>query len=273
MLTILPAAALGFVVGLRHATEADHVAAVSAIVARERTVRGAALIGAAWGAGHTFTLCALGGAIVVFGLAVPRSVALSLELAVGAMLIGLGAWNVASRRHAHHHVARHDAAAIPAPAERAARLLLRRRQYARPRWIRGRRAARRRGRPQRGVGLAYLFVFGLGTTLGMTLITALLSLPLGGALRRFRNAVTCCASDPAVSCAIGALLVYQIAFHDGLFLADARTLTRRRSVSHARADLRARAILRVGRGCHEESFRRPRDGDLADDPRVVRSRR
>ena len=105
MVPLVPAALLGFVVGLRHATEADHVAAVSAIVARERTLRGAAMIGAAWGLGHTITLLLLGGTIVVFGLAVPRSVALSLELGVGAMLIGLGIWNVASRtrRPAHAH--------------------------------------------------------------------------------------------------------------------------------------------------------------------------
>ena len=220
MLTILPAAALGFVVGLRHATEADHVAAVSAIVARERTVRGAALIGAAWGAGHTFTLCALGGAIVVFGLAVPKSVALSLELAVGAMLIGLGAWNVASRRHAHHHVARHDAAAIPAHPER--RRALRPFVVGSMHGLAGSAAAALlvvAAVPSAAWGLAYLFVFGLGTTLGMTLITALLSLPLGGALRRFRNAETWLrVGSGAVSCAIGALLVYQIGFHDGLFL-------------------------------------------------------
>lgn len=220
MLSILPAALLGFVVGLRHATEADHVAAVSAIVARERTVRGAAVIGAAWGLGHTVTLCALGGAIVVFGLAVPKTVALSLELAVGAMLIGLGAWNVASGRRAHRHPERHDAAdrAPPASGSRALRPFVVGSMHG----LAGSAAAALlvvAAVPSAAWGLAYLFVFGLGTTLGMTLITALLSLPLGGALRRFRNAETWLrVGSGAVSCAIGALLVYQIGFHDGLFL-------------------------------------------------------
>jgi high-affinity nickel permease len=98
MLALAPAALAGFLIGLRHATDADHVAAVGAIVARERTVRGAALVGAAWGLGHTLTLLALGGAIVVFGLSVPPRVALALELCVGLMLIGLGAWNLAVRK-------------------------------------------------------------------------------------------------------------------------------------------------------------------------------
>src|SRR5512132_4280602 len=97
MTPLAPAALLGFVVGLRHATDADHVAAVGAIVARERTVRGAALVGAAWGLGHTLTLLLLGGGILVFGLALPRPVALSLELCAGVMLIVLGVLNVFSR--------------------------------------------------------------------------------------------------------------------------------------------------------------------------------
>lgn len=234
MLSIAPAALLGFVVGLRHATEADHVAAVSAIVARERSVRGAAVVGAAWGLGHTTTLLALGGAIVVFGLAVPKSIALSLELAVGAMLIGLGVWNVASRRRDAPTSARHGAAehahapsaahvhdlAAPGPSSR--RRALRPFVVGSMHGLAGSAAAAIlvvAAVPSAAWGLAYLFVFGLGTTLGMTLITAALSLPLGGALRRFHNAETWLrVGSGALSCAIGALLVYQIGFQDGLFL-------------------------------------------------------
>ncbi len=65
MLSAFSAALLGFLLGLRHATDADHVVAVTTIVARERTLRRAAWIGALWGIGHTLTVFLVGGAIVV----------------------------------------------------------------------------------------------------------------------------------------------------------------------------------------------------------------
>ncbi len=240
MVSLLPAALLGFVVGLRHATEADHVAAVSAIVARERTLRGAALIGAAWGLGHTITLWLLGGAIVAFGLSVPRSLALTLELLVGAMLIGLGIWNFLARKgHSHTHVVpltddaapppsgpSAPAASGPLPSAHATHATLRR--ALRPLVVGGMHglagstaAALLVAATARTVsgGLAYLIVLGLGTMLGMTAITAALALPLGRALRRFERAEAWLrVGSGAMSCAIGALLVYQIGFQDGLFL-------------------------------------------------------
>jgi len=237
MVSLLPAALLGFVVGLRHATEADHVAAVSAIVARERTLRGAAMIGAAWGLGHTITLWILGGAIVAFGLSVPRSLALTLELLVGAMLIGLGIWNfLARKRPSHTHVVSltNDAARLPpGPSAPAAsgplpsahatlRGALRPLVVGSMHGLAGSTAAAllvaATARTVAG-GLAYLIVLGLGTMLGMTAITAALALPLGRALRRFERAEAWLrVGSGAVSCAIGALVVYQIGFQDGLFL-------------------------------------------------------
>lgn len=230
MLSLLPAALLGFVVGLRHATEADHVAAVSAIVARERTVRGAALIGAAWGLGHTITLLLLGGAIVAFGLSIPRSLALSLELLVGAMLIALGLWNFLSHRRRHTHAAP-PITALEEPSDRprsrafasaSIRRAMRPLVVGSMHGLAGSAAAAllvaAAARTVTG-GLAYLLVLGLGTMLGMTLITAILALPLGKALRRFERAEAWLrVGSGAMSCAIGAVLVYQIGFQDGLFL-------------------------------------------------------
>ena len=62
---------LGFFLGMRHATDADHVIAVSTIVVRQRRVGAAAWIGALWGVGHTFTILAFGSAIILFGLVIP----------------------------------------------------------------------------------------------------------------------------------------------------------------------------------------------------------
>ena len=85
---------LGFVLGLRHATDADHVIAVTTIVSRQRSVAGAALIGAFWGVGHTFTILAVGGAIILFNVVIPPRLGLMMELAVGIMLVLLGVFNL-----------------------------------------------------------------------------------------------------------------------------------------------------------------------------------
>ena len=85
---------LGFLLGMRHATDADHVIAVSTIVSRQRSVGSAALIGAFWGVGHTLTIVTVGAAIIVFNLVIPPRLGLAMELAVGIMLVLLGALNV-----------------------------------------------------------------------------------------------------------------------------------------------------------------------------------
>jgi high-affinity nickel-transport protein len=90
-LTILT---IGFLLGMRHATDPDHVIAVSTIVARERTLSTAALIGILWGCGHTLTILAVGTAIILFGLAIPARVGLTMEFSVGLMLILLGLLNL-----------------------------------------------------------------------------------------------------------------------------------------------------------------------------------
>src|SRR5215469_4753378 len=86
--------AIGFFLGMRHATDPDHVIAVSTIVTREHSVRRSALIGAAWGVGHTLTILAVGGAIILFRITLPPRVGLAMELAVGVMLIILGLRNL-----------------------------------------------------------------------------------------------------------------------------------------------------------------------------------
>lgn len=86
----LSAAGLGFVLGMRHATDADHVVAITTIVSRQRSFSAATLIGALWGLGHTVTVTLVGLLIIVFGLVIPPPVGLALELLVGLMLIVLG---------------------------------------------------------------------------------------------------------------------------------------------------------------------------------------
>ena len=98
---------LGFFLGMRHATDADHVVAIATIVSRERSLAGSALIGLAWGVGHTITVMAVGAAIIVFGVVIPPQLGLSMEFAVGIMLVLLGVFTLTgmgravSAAHAH----------------------------------------------------------------------------------------------------------------------------------------------------------------------------
>src|SRR5258705_8432103 len=98
---------LGFSLGMQHALEADHIAAVSSIAARRTHVGDIVKHGLTWGVGHTLTLFLFAGAAMLLGRAIPDSVAKPIEAAVGIMLIGLGAhvaWRLwRDRVHFHRH--------------------------------------------------------------------------------------------------------------------------------------------------------------------------
>src|SRR5215467_789639 len=96
MISLFSILALGFFLGMRHATDPDHVIAVSTIVSRQRNIKKSALIGIFWGVGHTVTIFVVGAAIILFGLVIPPRLGLSMELSVGLMLVLLGAMNVAA---------------------------------------------------------------------------------------------------------------------------------------------------------------------------------
>src|SRR4029079_13255600 len=117
-MTFLSILLLGFFLGMRHATDADHVVAVTTIVSRQRTVASAALTGIFWGIGHSLTLLVVGGAIIFFSIVIPERLGLSLEFCVALMLVLLGVVNlrVAMRSmrvdpvlaaEEHEHVHRH----------------------------------------------------------------------------------------------------------------------------------------------------------------------
>ena len=94
MNSLLPVLVLGFLLGMRHATDPDHVIAVGTIVARHQTTRAAALVGFAWGLGHSLSILLAGSAIVAFSWVIPARVGLSMELTVALMLIVLGLANL-----------------------------------------------------------------------------------------------------------------------------------------------------------------------------------
>lgn len=212
MTSFLSVILFGFFLGMRHATDPDHVIAVATIGSQQRSIAGGTLIGALWGVGHTVTILTVGIAIIVFNVVISPRVGLSLELAVALMLILLG---VLSLRGAVRPM-RLDRALEDLRINRVRPLII-------------------------GVvhGLAgsasiallvlasirdplcaamYLLVFGVGTIAGMMLITALMVWPLARIGRRsatVRRRVT--AASGVLSLAFGVLLVYQIGIVEGLF--------------------------------------------------------
>jgi len=110
--SILLTLGLGFALGLKHATEADHLAAVSTIVSERRSVLGAARVGALWGLGHTTSLFIAGLFVIVLGIAIPKPLANALEFCVAVMIIALGTrllfLSLRKSRRVHVHAHSHD---------------------------------------------------------------------------------------------------------------------------------------------------------------------
>lgn len=96
MISFLSIIAMGFFLGMRHATDPDHVIAVSTIVSHERKIARAAWTGIFWGIGHTLTIFLVGALIILFGVVIPARIGLSMEFSVGLMLVILGLMNISS---------------------------------------------------------------------------------------------------------------------------------------------------------------------------------
>lgn len=204
---------LGLLLGLRHAADADHVVAVTAIAARTRRVLPAMWLGIVWGIGHTLTLFAVGACIIVFNWVVPPRVGLALEFCVALALIVVGLLNLGGRR-ANSGL---EAGAARPPAGRAfvvglvhglagsaAVALLVLATVREPLWACG-----------------YLLVFGFGTLLGMTLVTTGFALPVATAARRWGGATRLINVVTGVlSVGFGLWMAWQIGWGDGLFLAN-----------------------------------------------------
>ena len=221
---------LGLLLGVRHAMEADHLAAVASLATRSRGLRRTVSQGVAWGLGHTLTLLAVGGVCLLVRATIPARLAALLEGAVGLMLLYLGAdvllrWR---RRRLHVHLHRHAGGTVHlhvhghAPGEAhgelhehphahgrallvglvhglagsAALLLVTLSTLSSP-WL----------------GLAYIAVFGAGSILGMAALSAVSALPLrssGRMLTRWHDGLE--AAIGLSTLAIGAWVLYNTPF-------------------------------------------------------------
>ena len=206
---LLSVLAVGFLLGMRHATDADHVVAVTTIVTQQRSLARAARTGMLWGLGHTVTILLVGGAIVLLKVRldhIPAKVGMSLEFAVAVMLVVLGLLTLAGgERCVADSTSRpltvgfvHGLAGSAAVATLPQVALI-----PDPRWAVG-----------------YLAVFGIGTIAGMLLVTLSIAAPALIATRRFSvmNRSLRIASGLA-SIGFGLFLAHRIGFVDGLFTA------------------------------------------------------
>ncbi|HET9325468.1 MAG TPA: HupE/UreJ family protein [Candidatus Eisenbacteria bacterium] len=209
---VLTLLGLGLLLGLRHAADPDHVVAVTTIAARTRRVLPATLLGIVWGLGHTLTLFAVGAAIIVFNWSVPPRIGLTLELCVALALVVVGLLNLKPHRHDRSELGQEPGrppagraflvGLVHGLAGSAAVALLVLATVGDPRWAFG-----------------YLLVFGLGTLIGMALITTGFALPVALAMNRWAHAGRLIrVSTGALSLAFGIWLVYQIGWLDGLFM-------------------------------------------------------
>ena len=254
---LLALAGFGFLLGMRHATDADHVIAVTTILNRSRRFWDTTIIGALWGLGHTVTVVVVGVLIIGFNVVIPPPVGLAMEFAVAVMLITLGLLNLtgAARRiterftppapihgHAHEHVHAHDELGATHAHEHA--------------HLHGHGSDRRLGtvgslgwyhllRPvavglvhglagsaavallvlatiqDTGTAIAYLVIFCLGVAAGMAVLTTVIGLPFLMAHARSEQINRwLMAAAGLLSLGFGLYLAYEIGIVGGLFTGE-----------------------------------------------------
>ena len=254
MVTLLAIMLVGLFLGMRHATDPDHVIAVTTIVSRLRSIRQAALIGVFWGIGHTITIFGVGTAIILFSVVIPPRIGLSMELSVGLMLILLGILNLTGTMRwindrfapsgcAQQTLLQADATYASATAGKAS-LEAQHELRARQCWLAsmvGKVGLFQALRPLvvgivHGLAgsaavallvlttirnpwwaLVYLLVFGIGTIVGMMFVTSAIAMPIaysGKEFAGFRQALV--VASGLLSIGFGCFLTYQNGLVNGL---------------------------------------------------------
>lgn len=233
-MTLLTTLGLGFVLGLKHAFDSDHLIAVSTIVTRERSVWRSLWVGLSWGVGHTLTLLLVGLAVLSLKTQIPPPIEQSLECLVGVVLIGLGLatlydyWR--KKVHAHSHI--HDDA-IHLHFHAHADSLDHQHVHIPPLGFKPLLLGMVHGLagsaalmlvvlatiPSLALGLGYIAIFGGGSILGMGLMSLLMGMFFSLTADRLHELSQWTRlTVGALSTAFGAWMVVDIGFVQGLFL-------------------------------------------------------
>ena len=230
---------IGLVFGLKHATEVDHVVAVSTIVSQHRSLLRSALVGALWGVGHTAALLITGTLVLTLRVAIPSRVSSWLEFCVALMIIALGAsalWRALRTRrdihvhqhshdgvahvhvHFHEHKAGHDAGSH---SHAVSRIGIKPLLIGTMHGLAGSGALTLLVLTQIKsiwLGLTYLGIFGFGSVVGMLLMSGLIGLPFVLSSRNLTNVHhRLQTAAAAMSLVFGFWYAYQTSFASGLF--------------------------------------------------------
>ena len=223
---------LGFLIGMRHALDADHVAAVASIAAGERSVRRIVSHGAVWGIGHTLTLLLVGGAVLLLGATVSETLSRGLEFAVGVMLVALGGWVLHRlfRDRIHFHLHRHRDGVVHVHAHSHAGEtdphVSDRHDHSHPRGLPVRALVVGMMHGMAGsaalllltatsigsapLGLLSIAVFGVGSILGMAALSTVIAVPISYSARMLIwGQRTLQAAIGGVTVALGMLVIYE----------------------------------------------------------------
>ncbi len=227
---------LGFVIGLKHATEADHLAAVSTIVSERKSLWSSMFIGGVWGLGHTISLLLAGIFVLLLNFQISEQNERMLEFFVGVMLVllGLNVWRKLAAGgtlhvHAHEHGARqhihphlHEPEMPDAPHTHhgfsfSPRALI----IGMVHGLAGSAALMLAIIPtidSRPLGLLYIVIFGIGSIGGMMLMSLLVGLPFFLTALRFNRFNYILQSVAGlISIGLGFSIIYEKAVTEGLF--------------------------------------------------------
>jgi ABC-type nickel/cobalt efflux system permease component RcnA len=231
---------LGFLLGMRHALETDHVAAVASLATRSRSMGDTLRQGAVWGAGHTLTLFIFGSLVLLLDTVIPETLAQVLEFMVGLMLIGLGI-DVLRRQlrermhfhvhrhadgylhfHVHSHAGEQVQAAVHHHHHHHGRFPLRALLVGMMHGMAGSAALillTLQSVHSPLTGMLYILLFGVGSIAGMAALSAIIAVPLcysTSSLRRAQNGLH--ALIGLATLYVGGMMVYHIGIAGGLLV-------------------------------------------------------
>jgi sulfite exporter TauE/SafE len=218
---------LGFILGMKHALEPDHIIALSTIASRSKSLWRSSLTGVFWGIGHTSTLFVIGLLLIILKLELSLKLSMSLEFLVGIMLVYLGFSTVISFRRKKIHIHEHQHEGIPhnhfhekhehihfnfsylkssmigmihGLAGSAAMVLLVMSTVSSV-WK----------------GIVYILVFGLGTVISMLMVTTILGLPFVLSTKKLKLNSKLILATGALSILFGFYYMYNLGINEGLF--------------------------------------------------------
>ncbi|WP_394234475.1 sulfite exporter TauE/SafE family protein [Niallia oryzisoli] len=224
--------ALGFILGIKHAIEPDHVIAVSTIASKSKKLWHSSLAGVFWGIGHTLTLFIVGIIVILMKGEIPEKLAMSLEFLVGIMLVYLGVKTIISFKNVHVHQHQHDGELHKhVHSHQNSGEHDHQHEHKKASYVKSMLIGLVHGLAGSGamvlltmstvknVGEAaiYIFIFGAGTVIGMLFFTTIIGIPFVLSKKRGNISGTLGIATGVISTIFGLYYMYNLGVNEGLF--------------------------------------------------------